>query len=333
VELPDAQNPKIDKALIDTSPVGQILFSSERNARVEPSEFSPVFDGILSHLADTGTILDVTPLRLMLFTPDLSESVKSWQRELALPEAGTSKQPEGEVGGKTMSWGADAASARTIVLLYDALAYAATQNNSAAISTVAHELGHVSDYFLRGLCFGFPVSSSVPAINDWPGICTAVADSVWSEYSAESAASAFMSEENIEEFRANDMLYLAGIDGRLRELTAAYKFGQLQLASLWSRSVTDLFNSFSNLGRAGARLPANFDESIESRRLAGQNGAAQWAPVIEKLFTELRALRTKQYEDWPLTPFAGIEEAVKLGFHTVGLFPAYDGLDLRIRVR
>ena len=298
-----------------------------------PSEFSPVFDGILGQLEDTGMMLDMTPLRLILFTPDLSESVKRWQRELALPETGTSKQPEGEVGGKTMAWGIDVASARTIVLLYDALAYAATQNDSFAISTVAHELGHVSDYFLRGMSFGFPVSDSVPAISDWPGICKAIAESVWSEYAAESAAVTFMSEENVEEFRANDILYLGGIDGRLRELIAAYKLGQLELGSLWSRSVTDLFNNFSNLGRACARLPVNADESVESRRLAGQDGAAQWSPLIEKLFAELRTLREKRYEDWRATPFSGIEEAVKLGFQTLGLFPAYDGLDLRVRVR
>jgi hypothetical protein len=183
------------------------------------------------------------------------------------------------------------------------------------------------------MSFGFPVSGSVPAISDWPGICRAIADSVWSEYAAESVAVAFMSEENVEEFRANDILYLGGIDGRLRELIAAYKLGQLELGSLWSRSVTDLFNNFSNLGRACARLPVNADESVESRRLAGQDGAAQWSPLIEKLFAELRTLREKRYEDWRATPFSGIEEAVKLGFQTLGLFPAYDGLDLRVRVR
>lgn len=42
-----------------------------------PSEFSPAFDGILGQLADNGMILDMTPLRLILFTPDLSDGVSS----------------------------------------------------------------------------------------------------------------------------------------------------------------------------------------------------------------------------------------------------------------
>jgi hypothetical protein len=101
---------------------------------------------------------------------------------------------------------------------------------------------------------------------------------------------------------------------------------------LWNSSVTNIFDLLSNLGRAATRVSPEESGSATGARLAGTNGAAGWAPVIEMLFGELRALRSKPYEDWSLDPFVGIEDAVELGFHTVGLVPVYDRNGLRLRV-
>lgn len=279
-----------------------------------------------------GTVLDLSPLRLILLTPELHNRAKDWQRQLGKPEAGVSQQAEGEVGGKTMSWGVDRSSARTIILLSDVLAAGAVLDMPAAVSTVAHEFGHVTDYFQRRLLYGFPETVMPPMSDDWPGICREAADSIWSEYAAESAAAPFMGDQELEEFRENDVRYLAGINARVQQSVTKFKTGQISLVALWNSSVTNLFDLLTNLGRAAARLSCGQHGIAVGSRLAGVDGTAAWAPVIEKLFGELRSLGAKRYEDWSLEPFAGIENAVELGFHAAGLFPDYDYNGLRLRV-
>jgi hypothetical protein len=67
-------------------------------------------------------------------------------------------------------------------------------------------------------------------------------------------------------------------------------------------------------------------QSLPERKLRW-DGLRSW-----KLLGELRALRSKRYEDWSLEPFAGLEDTVELGFHTLGLVPDYDGSGPRLRV-
>lgn len=171
-----------------------------------------------------------------------------------------------------------------------------------------------------------------PMNNDWPGIYREAADSIWSEYAAESAAFQFMGDQELEEFRENDTRYLAGINARVRQSVAQSKSGQISLVALWNSSVTNLFDLLTNLGRTAARVSLEGSGSAAGARLAAGGDAAAWVPVVEKLFGELRTLRSKRYEDWSLEPFAGIEDAVELGFHAVGLFPDHDYNGLRLRV-
>ncbi len=84
---------------------------------------------MLRRIEEHGTYLDLRPLRLILLTPELHDRAKDWQRQLGRPEAGVSQQAEGVVGGKTISWGEDGDSARTIILLNDALATGAVLDN------------------------------------------------------------------------------------------------------------------------------------------------------------------------------------------------------------
>jgi hypothetical protein len=324
--------PPVDKAAIDASQAGSWLIYAERAQVVSSEDFSNTVDRILDRWEEHGTFLDLSPLRLVLLTPELHNRVKDWQRYLGRPEAGVSQQEEGEVGGKTMSWGTDRSSARTIILLSDVLAAGAVLDMPAAVSTVAHEFGHVTDYFQRRLIYGFPETVTPPMNNDWPGICREAADSIWSEYAAESAAFQFMGGTELEEFRENDVRYLAGVDARVRQSVTRFKDGQISLVALWNSSVTNLFDLLTNLGRAAARVSPEESSSAAAARLAAADGAAAWAPVIEKLIGELRTLRSKQYEDWSLEPFTGIEDAVELGFHAAGLIPDYDYSGLRLRV-
>jgi hypothetical protein len=324
--------PPVDKAAIDASEEGSWLIYTERAQIVSAENFSNTVDRILGRMEEHGTFLDLNPLRLVLLTPELHSRVKEWQRHLGRPEAGVSQQEKGEVGGKTMSWGADRNSARTIILLSDVLAAGAVLDMPAAVSTVAHEFGHVTDNFQRRLLYGFPETLTPPMNNDWPGICREAADSIWSEYAAESTAFQFMGNRELEEFRENDAHYLVGVTARVRRSVTQFKAGQISLVALWNSSVTNLFDLLTNLGRAAARVPPEESSSAAGARLAALDGAAAWVPVIEKLFGELRTLRSKQYEDWPLEPFAGIEDTVELGFHAAGLVPDYDYNGLRLRV-
>lgn len=324
--------PPADKAAIDAAEEGSWLIFAERAQIVSAENFSITVDRMLEQMEKHGTFLDLRPLRLILLTPELHNRAKDWQRQLGKPEAGVSQQAEGEVGGKTMSWGVDRSSARTIILLSDLLAAGAVLDMPAAVSTVAHEFGHVTDYFQRRLLYGFPESVIPPMNNDWPGICHEAADSIWSEYAAESAAFQFMGNREIEEFRENDTRYLAGVNARVRQSVAQFKDGQTSLVALWNSNITNLFDLLTNLGRAAARVSLDESTSAAAARLAAADGTVAWVPVIEKLFGELRTLRSKRYEDWSLEPFAGIEDAVELGFHAAGLFPDYDYNGLRLRV-
>jgi hypothetical protein len=227
----------IDKAAIDASKEGSWLIYSERSHVVSAEDFSNAVERMIRRMEEHGTYVDLRPLRLILLTPELHDRAKDWQRQLGRPEAGVSQQQEGVVGGKTMSWGEDRDSARTIILLNDALAAAAVLDMSAAVSTVAHEFGHVTDYFQRRLIYGF-LESETPIMNDdWPGICREAADSIWSEYAAESAASQFISEQELDEFRENDARHLAGIDARVRQSVSQFKAGQISLGALLSSLV------------------------------------------------------------------------------------------------
>jgi len=322
----------IDKTMIDASEIGSYQIYSERAELVSPEGFSNAIERILDRMEEHGTDSDLTPLRLILLTPKLHDRVKDWQRQLGRPEAGVSQQEEGVIGGKTMRWGVDEKSARTIILLNDELVKDAIMDMSAAVSIVVHEFGHVTDYFQRGLLYGFSESDPPPSSDDWPGICREAADSIWSEYAAESAASQFLSKQEIEKFREHDVRYLTGIDARIRQSVSQFKTGQINCGALWNSSVTNIFDLFTNLGRTAARVSSEESNSAAGAKLAGEDATAVWAPVIEKLLGELRVLRSKRYEDWSLEPFAGLEETVKLGFHTTGLIPAYDGIGLKLQV-
>lgn len=321
-----------DKAAVDASLPGSMTISADASARVQSSAFGDALLRLLQRFQNDDAIV-LTPLRLVVLTAELGNVVSRWQRALGLPEAGVSQQPEGAAVAKTMSWGSNAESARSLIILADYIAAGVVANNSVAITTVIHELGHVHDDFLRGVVFGFRESQTPPASADWPRIRAYVAEIIWSEYAAESLAASHMPHEDLLAFLLNDPLHLTGIDERLRQAVSSYKCGQLSLASLWNRSITELSDIFSNLGRAIARLAFadNYEEAL-ARLVHLKTEAARWEPVIGRLVQELEALGSTGYAAWGPAPFSGIEEVIAEGFQAVGLFPTYDGSNLNVRV-
>ena len=328
----DTSTHEPDKAAVDASPPGSLTISADSSARVQSSAFGEALSQLLQRFQNEDAIV-LTPLRLVVLTAELGNVVSRWQRALGLPEAGISQQPEGTAVAKTMSWGRDAESARSLIIMADYMAAGVVASNSIAISTLVHELGHVHDDFARGVVLGFRELQIPAASADWPRVCAFVAEIAWSEYAAESLAASQMTREDLRTFLLNDPLHLAGVDERLRQAVWSYKCRQRDLASLWNNSVTELSDIFANLGRAIARLPFadNYEEAL-ARLVEPDAEAARWKPVIERLIQELESLGSTGYAAWGAAPFSGIQEAIAEGFQAVGLFPTHDGSRLHVRV-
>ncbi len=322
----------VDKTTIDSSQIGTLTISTDASVHIQTDAADEALWRLYQKIQDDCALI-LNPLRLILITANLGEIVCRWQSALGLPESGLSSQPEGFAMGKTLSWGDDQESARSIIILSDGIAAGIIANISVAISTLAHELGHVHDTFLRGVVLGFPKSIKPPNLNDWPRICAAIAEITWSEYAAENVATAYMTNEDLESFACNDQMHLAGVTERIRQSIHDYNLHQCDLGAFWGRSLTDLSDVFANLGRAIARLSIiENGQEMSAGLVSLYNGAVCWKPVIERLFQSIRTLYSKNYTEWEPKPFSSIEEVIALGFETVGLFPIYDGVNLRVKV-
>lgn len=325
---------EIDKGQVDASPPGDITVSLHSSARC--SQPNAVAESLweLVGLMESEHALLLKPLRLILVTAGIGDAVNHWNRALGLPESGVSQHPEGVVAGKHMSWGESAESARSIIILPDYIAVAVAANDSTARATVIHELGHVHDDFARGSATGFRQAQPPPRLNDWPRLCTYIAEEMtWSEYAAESIAAGYWAPNAMKSFAAHNSLYLAGVHSRLRRLVLNYNVGQLDLSSLWSRAVTDLSDLFAHLGRAAAHvgLAENHGAALDCAVNPGGEEAC-WKPVVERLLHELQALGAKSYSEWGGAPFCGLEDAIALGFEAAGFIPTYNDNNLHLKV-
>jgi hypothetical protein len=323
---------KVDKAEIDASPPGSMTIRADSSARVKPANCAQSLNQMLESMQSEHALV-LNPLRLILVTGEVGNTVVRWQRALGLPEAGVSEQREGVAVAKHMSWGTNEKSARSIIILADYIAGGIAASNSVAMATLAHELGHVHDDFLRSLHMGFPDSSTPLTTTAWPLLCTYLAKITWSEYAAESVGAIYQTREDRRAFLMNDPLHLSGIHQRLRQAVWSYKRGERTLGALWGGAITELGDIFANLGRAIARLAfaENYEEALGSLVDVG-NEAAGWKPVIYDLAQELKALGSKGYATWGAAPFTELQQIIVVGFEVVGLFPTYDGSNLHVRV-
>jgi len=333
----DSQDPTtrpIDKKAIDEALPGSLTISAELSVRVDSKAFWEWLSHFMEQARTQGVSLALAPLRLVLLTRDLSAAAKSWQLQLGKPQAGTSEQPEGVAVAKTFFWGEDENSARAVVMIGDHIAYGAMNGDSLAVSTVVHELGHVHDYFLRNVSRGFSRSTASPRASDWPLLRTYFAEIVWSEYAAESIAAIYMTDEILRSFVDSDRAYLSGLHKRIQERVADFRSGSCDLGSLWFYCVTQLSDTYANLGRSAARISFAEHPEIVLEQLVNTDDLSEWRPIVKKLATELDILGNKAYSDWPaVAPLRGIEEAITEGFWAVGLFPMYESGNLRVRVR
>lgn len=295
----------MDKAQVDLSPQGiDVIIQSWPAAAPEPTVGAKSFSGLVQRMESEHGLL-LTPLRLILVTANIGEAVNCWNRSLGLPETGVSQQAEGVVAGKHMSWGTSEESARSIIILPDYIAACVALDDPVATATFIHELGHVHDEFARGLTRGFRPFQTPPQLNDWPGLCAYIAEELtWSEYAAESIAVGYWTPEHLAALERSDGAHLAGVHARLRQSICTLLERQLDLASLWSGSVTNLSDLFANLARAVARLPFAENEGEALGRLVPPDSEAVcWRPVIERLVGELRTLREEDYFEWGPAPF------------------------------
>lgn len=321
---------EMNKTEIDSSSPGSLTITADASS-IRPVGCVDVLGRILLRIRNEHALV-LGPLRLILLTAELGNAVRRWQCALGLPESGISQQPEGIAVAKHISWGTDEKSARSIIILTDSIAAGMVVGNTIAISTLAHELGHVHDDFSR-LVLGFSEPLTPPNNNDWPSICAYLAEITWSEYAAESVGASYISTEYLCEFLVNDPLLLAAVHKRIRAAVWSYKLGKQPLVSLWNDSVTKLGDVFANLGRAIARLPFADDREKSLGRLVGlRDGVECWKPVIERLIQELKVLGDAGYPKWSANPFSRIQQVIVAGFEAVGLFPTYEGGSLHVRV-
>jgi len=323
---------EMDKAAIDALRVGSRTISTDGCA-IDPAAFWQALLPLLECMQKEYG-LALKPLRVMVVTAKLGDTVDRWQHGLGLPEAGISNQPEGSAAAKTMSWGTDEESARSIIIVADYIAAGVIANHSVAITNIYHELGHLLDEFLRGMVLGFPKSQTPSRLADWPRARGILAEIAWSEFAAESLGATRMMQEDLRQFLLNDPWYLAGIDERLRQAVWSYKIKERTLDYLWINAVTELSDLCANLGRTIARLPfGDYGEEAFARMVDPNLAGGQWKAVIEMLKREFDTFGSKDYSEWGASPFAGIEQAVEEGFLVVGLIPVYDGNSLSVRVQ
>jgi hypothetical protein len=323
---------RINKMDVDGSAPETVMISADAPARIRPDVAAPVISELCQRIQDENT-LQLRPFRLILLSANLNEATNFWEQELGLPQVGVSNQAEGVAVGRNLSWGSTEESARSIIILTDTMAAAAMAGNALAVTTLAHELGHVHDEFARGVAVGFPKSRVPPDARNWPKVCDYIANMVWGEYAAESIGTRYMGREDLRDCMLNDPVHVAGVHDRLRQSVWNYKCRGQDLVSLWSGSITAIGDIFANLGRATARLQfvENSQEAL-ARLVSLPKEAALWKPVIERLDRELQLLAAKHYSDWGAEPFRGIQETVALGFEAVGLYPTHDGNNLHVRV-
>jgi hypothetical protein len=329
----NAEVREVGRAAIDISPPGSITVHVDPSARLEAAVAADAIWRVLQQVQSEVKLV-LTPLRLIVLSAKLDEVVSRWQRDLGLPEGGVSKQPEAVPAGKTISWGKDKESARSIIILADYVAAGVVANISVARASVAHELGHVHDEYQRGLVFGFPEASMPPTTTDWPKLCAYVAEMIWSEYAAESVAACYMTSEDLQQLMLNAPVHLAGIHERLSAAIDGYKAGQRDLSSLWGGAITDVSDVLANLGRAIAHLPpVEEDTQVLTCLTTISNEAACWKPIIERVMQELQALATNSYSGWGPAPWRGLASTVALAFEAVGLLPTYRDGKLSLKVR
>ncbi len=308
------------------------MLRAERGCQADPEAIrGPLTDFISRTQTEQGLVL--SPLRVIIMTSEVGESVRWWQAGLGLQVSGVSSHPEGAAVGKVLSWGDSKTSARAVLILWDSIVGAVAAGASEAQPALAHELGHVHDDYFRGITLGFPANREGVDVRDLEGIYALLAQITWAEYAAESIAAPYAVQESLQQSVGSDLQHLEGIHGRLRAKVEGYRRGRIPLFDLWSESITYLSDLFANLGRLIARTSFLERSGALGIQLRPSGDVSGWATVIMTLGHELRTLRETAYRDWAEGAFRSLEQTVACGFETVGLFPHQEVEGVRLFVR
>jgi hypothetical protein len=320
--------PEMNKAFVDEAPHGQITIHFSEGCKVPATVCVTIQQYLQQTHEELRLCLD--PLRLIVVASEggLGNLVSFWQQQLGGPDTGLSAQPETIPCGKIIFWGEDKESARSVILLSDLVAAGIQVRHPQAIASLVHELGHVHDYFARGLVNGFQKRSASLTTTDWPRICFCFAEQAWSEFAAEGAAAYYLDSIQLDDMNANDQVYLKGVFGRLRKIVLDHKAGRIDINSVWEEALTSIGDLFAQMGRIVARLQHTEHKSKHISKLVNfADGEPHWQPFMEPLVRELESLGSKTYAEWTLSR---IERVVPLAFHAVGLMPKWSNGILRI---
>lgn len=281
-----------------------------------------------------GTGIKIGCLRLIHVTSFMDETVRYWQIQLGLPVNGVTAlaDGEGEVAGKHFMWGGGRQEATyAIVILSDAVLDGISRGLDPAISTFAHELGHVDDAAWRLLQLGQPLLRH-PMLYEWDDMRAFFSDMMWSECAANLVARQWRSEREIEQGRGHWVTMLSTRRARISEAIDEYR-STGDITALWTTGHANLAVLITQLGRAiGEALK---DEGAEKLLIEATRAESPgWGGLTERAVEVLAELASCAWTegraaDWSLRP---LEPLITRAFHLEHLHPVVEGGQLRIDV-
>jgi hypothetical protein len=231
------------------------------------------------------TGMRVGALKLIDITPDLDGRVRHWQRQLSLPENGITvlTESEGFVMGKQFVWRHPAGNHCAVMVVSNLLLDHIEANTIYGTALLAHELGHIDDE-----CWRDPDPVARPRLTDWPGLRAFVAEAMWSEAAANTAARPFISDQLFTEDLESWRSMLAGRRDRLKAAHAQYQ-SDADVGALWFEAHAHVCTMLIHLGRMIGEAAFNEARATmltsDTRKISGA-----WADLIADLMDEIEVL-------------------------------------------
>jgi hypothetical protein len=302
----------------------------------EEEAIREALDGIGESLATVveKTGIKIGTLRLLHFTSSMDDTVRYWQDQLGLPVNGVTAlaEGEGEVAGKHFIWGdGKPETTHAIVVLSDFVLKGLASGEGSALSTLAHEIGHVDDAGWRLLQLGHQQLKH-PMLNDWSGFKLFLADMMWSECAANLVASMFMTEREIEESREYWVKMLTQRRARISAAIDAYRKDG-DMGALWMTGHANMAVITTQLGRAVG--DALSDHEAEKKLVEATRAVCDsWGALVDEFLEALAEMAScawteKKMAAWSLEP---LQPLISRAFHIEHLVPVEVGDRLRIDV-
>lgn len=169
-----------------------------------------------------------------------------------------------------------------------------------------------------------------PTIDNWKGIKLAIAESIWSEFFANTIASKYF-EEDSDSFISLGIDILQGSLLRIQQQIKIFRINN-NIVDLWNLTTDELSGLFNQFGRSIGILVGNQYENNKTAAFMRNIAviSQKWLRISKNLINELKILLKKDKLD--MYCFTNLENIIEQGFHTFGIYPQYNNSKLTIRV-